>query len=240
MRYFIELQYKGTRYHGWQAQNNAKGIQNIIEEKLAIVLRQKTEIVGCGRTDTGVHARQYFAHFDFENPLPEGLIKSLNGLLPNDIAILKIESAQPEEHARFDARLRTYRYFIHTRKDAFLKDTSYLHIAPLNIEAMNLAGYILTQNTEFGAFCKAGGGNKTTRCAVSTAKWFVKGSTLYFEISADRFLRNMVRAIVGTMLEVGEGKITIDEFEAIVQSQDRTHAGSSAPAEGLFLWKVQY
>ncbi|MGB0404306.1 MAG: tRNA pseudouridine(38-40) synthase TruA [Salibacteraceae bacterium] len=242
MRYFIKLSYKGTCFHGWQRQNNAPSIQEEIERALSTILREDVSIVGCGRTDTGVHAHEYFAHFDFNKSIElKILVFKLNSFLVKDIAVQDIFPVNNRAHTRFDALQRSYRYFINYDKDPFNTDSSwYLYNTKLDVGKMNQAAQQLLNFKDFSAFEKIGSDNKTSICDVSFAKWLSDSNHIYFEIRADRFLRNMVRAIVGTLVEVGKGNMTEKEFIEVIKSGNRSKAGSSVPAQGLFLWSVHY
>lgn len=240
-RYFITLKFDGTRYHGWQVQPNGITVEGEIERALSTILRQEIDIVGAGRTDAGVHASMMVAHFDYEQQLPDQLQYKLNKLLPNDIAIDEIKKVGEDMHARFSATSRTYHYYIHTRKNPFLNNSSCLITYPLNIELMNEAASKLFDYTDFGAFCKSHTDVKTTLCTITQARWEQLEEGRYrFVISANRFLRNMVRAIVGTLIEVGRGKMTIDEFCGVIEGKSRCDAGESMPAQALFLTHVGY
>lgn len=242
MRYFLELSYLGTHFHGWQRQNNATSVQQVLEESLSLLLKEDIAIIGCGRTDKGVHAKQFFAHIDndIELEYPDKLGYKLNGLLSKDIAIHRTFSVHDDAHTRFDATSRSYEYHLNQRKNPFKQLTSYDFRQPLNVEAMNAAAVLLLETEEFGAFCKAGSENKTMFCNVTQAEWKVDGSDMVFHITADRFLRNMVRAVVGTLIEVGLGRITKEGFHEIIKSQNRNEAGPSAPAHGLYLTQIKY
>ena len=241
MRYFIELAYKGTHYHGWQNQPDAASVQETLEKALTVLLRTPIAIVGAGRTDAGVHAKQMFAHFDcevnFEIPV---LVHKLNSYLPKDIAIFNIHKVHDDAHARFDATKRTYEYHIHTFKNAFESDDSWYYGLPLNVEKMNEACTILFEYTDFECFSKVNTDVNTFNCKIYKAHWQENNGKLVFTISADRFLRNMVRAILGTMITIGLEKITMDDFKKIIESKDRNKAGFSVPAHGLYLTKVEY
>lgn len=241
LRYFIELAYKGTNYHGWQYQPDADSVQETINKALSLLLKTPIDIVGAGRTDTGVHARQMYAHFDFDTEIdtPQ-LIHKLNSFLPKDIVIFKIFKVDDEAHARFDAVKRTYEYHIHTMKDAFENDGSYQFQLPLDVAKMNEACKLLFNHTDFECFSKTHTDVHTFNCQVFEANWKQNGTKLVFTIAADRFLRNMVRAIVGTMINIGTGKITLSDFEKIIESKDRSQAGFSVPAQGLYLTKIEY
>jgi len=231
----------GTNYHGWQRQNNATSVQEDIENALKTLLKIETPVVGCGRTDAGVHAKKYFLHFDTDSELDlNKLVYNLNGILNKSISIHKAHVVDKDEHARFQATSRSYEYRIHQEKDPFLNGLSAEMKFDLDISKMNQAANYLLEAKEFGAFCKAGAQNHTDFCDVREALWKRDGTTLVFYITADRFLRNMVRAIVGTLIEVGMNKISIADFHEIVNSQDRTKAGVSVPAHGLYLTSITY
>lgn len=243
MRYFIELSYRGTNYHGWQLQPTGVSVQEVIEKALQTILRQRIGIIGSGRTDTGVHASQQFAHFDLEKSLANvgQLQHSLNSILPADIAIHRIFPVRPDDHARFTATSRYYQYQLIRRKNAFKSGLAYVFHPDLNVAAMNEAAERLRQYTDFESFSKVKTDVKTFRCAIAFAYWQQhENGDLTFHIKADRFLRGMVRAIVGTLLEVGQGRMTPDGFEAIIQANDRKQAGRAVPPEGLFLTEVEY
>jgi tRNA pseudouridine38-40 synthase len=241
-RYFLQLSYKGTRYFGWQRQPNAISVQEVMEKTLSTVLREDITVVGAGRTDTGVHASFYVLHFDvsFEIQDPEKLFYHLNRFLPDDIAIQKIKKVNNDFHARFSAASRTYKYYISTVKDPFTNETSYQFTVTLNINKMNEAAKTLFEYTDFTSFAKLHTDVKTNNCKIFQAEWEKQGDQLIFTIKADRFLRNMVRAIVGTLIEAGKGKITIDDFRKIIESKDRGSAGTSVPPQGLFLVDIGY
>lgn len=242
MRYFIYLSYDGTEYHGWQIQPDAISVQGEIQRCLSTILRRETLIVGAGRTDTGVHARYMAAHFDSDEQIDcQQLAFRLNRILPPDIAIHDIAQVRDDLHARFSATSRTYRYYIHTRKSPFNRKYSLETHYTLDFEKMNCAGEYLLSVTDFASFCKAGSDVKTTFCKVTTAKWVeMEPGCWYFEITADRFLRNMARAVVGTLVDVGRGRLTLDEFKQVVNSKKRTEARESMPARALFLENVTY
>ena len=241
MRYFIELAYKGTNYHGWQYQPGADSVQETLNKALSLLLKTEIEIVGAGRTDTGVHAKQMFAHFDYETEIdaPQ-LIHKLNSYLPKDIVVYNILNVPDESHARFDALKRTYEYHIHTTKDAFENEGSYQYQLPLDIDKMNQACQLLFKYNDFECFSKVNTDVRTFNCVIFEAHWQQDRNKLVFTIAADRFLRNMVRAIVGTMINIGTGKISLEDFEKIIESKDRSQAGFSAPAHGLYLTKIEY
>ena len=241
MRYFLELAYNGKNYFGWQIQPNQISVQEAIETRLSKILGQKISIVGAGRTDTGVHAKKMYAHFDYDGELKKDLVKHLNSFLPKDIAIYKIHSMDPEAHARFDATSRSYNYFISPQKNPFTFEGAWVFNRNLDLDKMNDAAQLLVMKGDFGSFAKLHTDVKTNICDVREAFWFVNESGQYvFQITADRFLRNMVRAIVGTLVEVGIGKITKDDLALIIANQNRSSAGASAPAQGLYLVDVQY
>ena len=241
MRYFIELAYKGTNYHGWQYQPGVVSVQETLNKALSLLLKTDIDIVGAGRTDTGVHAKQMFAHFDFETEIDsQQLVHKLNSFLPKDIAVFTILKVADEAHARFDATKRTYEYHIHTMKDVFENDGSYHFQLPLDIAKMNDACQILFRHSDFECFSKVNTDVRTFNCTIFEAHWKQNGNKLVFSIGADRFLRNMVRAIVGTMINIGTGKISLEDFEKIIDSKDRSQAGFSVPAHGLYLTQVNY
>ena len=241
MRYFFEIAYHGANYNGWQSQHNAVGVQTIVENVLAKMLRTSVKIIGSGRTDTGVHCEQQFFHTDlegaFDRPL---LIQRLNSFLPRDIAIRSIRPVRADASARYDAVGRTYRYEITRVKDPFLQGLSWYYFKVLEIENMNRAAALLVGEHDFECFSKVKTDVNHFICDVKKAVWVEKGDRLIFRISANRFLRGMVRAVVGTLLDVGTGKITHKEFVSILQSRDRKKAGANVPAHGLYLEKVEY
>ncbi len=243
MRFFITLSYDGTRYHGWQVQPNGPSVQEKLQWALSTILRQDIQVTGAGRTDAGVHARMMVAHFDVETMDFElqDLTYKLNRLLPQDIAIQMMEPVSDEMHARFSATSRTYHYYIHTVKDPFLRAYSCELHYPLDFQLMNEAAAILMTYEDFGAFCKAHADVKTTLCHITAAQWHqTSPSSWYFEITANRFLRNMVRAVVGTLIDVGRGRLSLDDFRKVVEGKRRTEAGESMPANALFLEEVKY
>ncbi|TNF42798.1 MAG: tRNA pseudouridine(38-40) synthase TruA [Bacteroidetes bacterium] len=241
-RYAIQLSYKGTRYFGWQRQSNEISVQEVLEKALSTILREEISVVGAGRTDTGVHASYYIAHFDSENEItdPFQLAFKLNRFLPDDIAIQKIRKVNNDFHARFSAISRTYKYYISTGKNPFTTDTSFQYTVPLNVDLMNEAAGILLEYTDFTSFAKLHTDVKTNNCKIYQAEWEKPGDQLIFTIKADRFLRNMVRAIVGTLIEVGKGKISAEDFVQIIERKDRGEAGTSVPPQGLFLVDIEY
>ncbi len=241
-RYFIQLSYRGTNFHGWQIQPNATTVQETLEKAFSLLLQEEIKITGCGRTDTGVHAKQFFAHFDC-NQISfqlDNLTYKLNALLPKDIAIQQIFLVNEEAHTRFDATERTYKYYISKVKSPFRYEESYFYPFPLNVTAMNTAASKLLDYEDFTSFSKLHTDVKTNNCTITEAYWEETDEQLIFTITADRFLRNMVRAIVGTLLEVGKGKCSVEQFCEIIEAKDRGKAGSSAPSEGLFLHRIVY
>ena len=255
MRYFIELSYDGTAYCGWQVQPNGESVQGTLQRALSLLLREEVTVTGAGRTDAGVHATMMVAHFDINAPLPtpparEGgekqtacdyLVYRLNGVLPHDIAIHRIYPVADDMHARFSACARTYYYYVHTRKSPFLRDRSWRLVSTPDFEAMNKAAATLMEYNDFTSFSKVNTDTKTNICHVTHAQWLQLSDYEWrFEITADRFLRNMVRAIVGTLLEVGRGQLSIDGFRQVIEKKDRCAAGDSVPARGLFLQDVKY
>jgi len=241
-RYFLQLSYKGSRYFGWQRQPNEISVQEVLEKALSTVLREDIAVVGAGRTDTGVHASFYVLHFDVSNEIqePEKLVYHLNRFLPGDIAVQNIKKVNNDFHARFSAASRTYKYFISTVKDPFNTETCYQFTIPLDVEKMNEAAKTLFEYTDFTSFAKLHTDVKTNNCKIFQAEWERNDNQLVFTIKADRFLRNMVRAIVGTLLEIGKGKITGDDFRSIIEMKNRGAAGTSAPPQGLFLVDIGY
>lgn len=236
----MELEYFGKAYHGWQRQPNALSVQEVIEQSLGTLLQQKTEIIGAGRTDSGVHARQIFAHFDAEAELDEAFIFRMNSLLPKDISAKGLYKVTPEAHARFDAISRSYEYHIVTRKDVFSVDTAYHIHNELDLEKMKKAAEVLFGYTNFKCFSRSRTDVFTYNCTIKRAEWEQQKDRLIFHISADRFLRNMVRAIVGTLLQIGQGKMEVEEMHRIIKSEDRSNAGASVPAQGLYLTRIIY
>jgi tRNA pseudouridine38-40 synthase len=247
-RFFIELAYDGSNYHGWQSQPNAIGVQEVLNRALSIILRDQIETLGCGRTDTGVHAKQFFAHFDAEKLMIDGIwqmdkgsfLRSLNSVLPHDIAVSNIFAVNAEAHARFDATLRSYEYHIHFNKDPFNNGYSWLLRDEPDLDLMNEAAKIIMGYTDFSCFSKSNTQVKTNNCKISKAEWVKTDNGIVFHISADRFLRNMVRAIVGTLIEVGKKEIEPADVHAIIRSKNRSKAGTSVPACGLYLTEVVY
>ncbi len=242
-RYFIQISYKGTNYHGWQIQPNAISVQEVLTKSFSTILREDIEITGAGRTDTGVHANFFIAHFDSKKTdlnLKKDFLYKINGILPKDISVQSVLKVTPEAHARFDATSRTYHYYIHLQKDPFLLESSWYYPFKIDLQLMNEASQLLLNFRDFTSFSKLHTDVKTNNCNVIEAFWTQENYNLKFTITADRFLRNMVRAIVGTLLEVGKGKITIQEFEKIIKTKNRSEAGLSVPAHGLFLANITY
>jgi len=241
MRYFIEFAYNGKNYCGWQYQPHSPSVQETLNKALSTLLRTPIDMVGAGRTDTGVHARQMYAHFDHDEiDDTVKLTQKLNSFLPDDIVVYRFIPLHNDAHARFDAVSRMYEYHIHTYKDAFVNESSWYQFHSLDITKMNEAAQLLFSYIDFKCFSKTHTDVRTFNCKIMKAQWEQHGAKLVFTISADRFLRNMVRAIVGTLVKVGLGKITVDDFKIIIESRDRGEAGFSVPAHGLYLTKVIY
>lgn len=242
-RYFIFFSYDGTNYHGWQIQPNANSVQQELQHALSLLLRKDMEVVGAGRTDTGVHARQMAAHFDWDGDDIDcdQTVYRLNRILPKDIAVTGMRQVPQEMHARFSATSRTYHYYIHTKKNPFERHYSLQMNYVLDFDKMNEAAQLFLTHEDYAAFCKAGGDNKTTICHVTEARWVqTSPTTWYFVITANRFLRNMVRAVVGTLIDVGRGKISMEQFIDILHNGTRSDAGESMPGNALFLEAVDY
>jgi len=241
-RYFIYCSYRGTAYHGWQIQPNGISVQEVLSKALSTILRTEIEITGAGRTDTGVHAKLMVAHFDFEGILPhaEHFTAKLNSLLPCDIAVSEIREVQQDAHARFDAVSRKYEYHVVTTKNVFKNGFAARLNENMNFELMNQAAAVLKEYKDFTSFSKLHTDVKTNNCVITVAEWTQKDDEWIFTIEADRFLRNMVRAIVGTLFEVGRGKMSIAEFRSVIVAQDRCKAGVSVPANGLYLVDIRY
>jgi tRNA pseudouridine38-40 synthase len=236
----IELAYNGFAYHGWQMQKKSISVQQVVEEVLSTLFAHKVATVGCGRTDTGVHASQYFLHFDTRNKIPENFLFRVNQMLPKDIVVYDIFEVRPDFNARFDAISRSYRYKCVLEKDPFnIHTVLHLYRNP-DVERMNEAAKLLLEARDFASFCKSGGQNKTTICDVKEAYWIAEVRKIEFVITADRFLRNMVRAVVGTLLDVGYGKTDIAGFAEIMKQKNRSSAGKSVAARGLYLEQVRY
>jgi tRNA pseudouridine38-40 synthase len=241
-RFFIYFSYKGTAYHGWQIQPNGISVQEVLTKALCTILRTEFEIVGAGRTDTGVHAKLMVAHFDLENDLEldAQFVTKLNSFLPNDIAVFKIVEVQPDAHARFDAISRRYEYHIVTNKDVFKTGLAVREFNQLDYKTMNEAAKTLMEYCDFTSFSKLHTDVKTNNCIIHLAEWKQQENEWVFTIEADRFLRNMVRAIVGTLFEVGRGKMTLEEFKNVIETKNRCKAGTSVPAHGLYLVDIKY
>ena len=252
MRYFIQLSYDGTGYHGWQVQPNGVSVQEVLQKALSTLLRQPTEVTGAGRTDAGVHASMMVAHFDWpaahegeggeEAPLDcTQLTYKLNRLLPPDVAVQAVRPVGPEMHARFSATRRTYHYYIHTRKDPFLRGYSWQVNVPLDFALMNEAAQVLLEYSDFTSFSKTGTDVKTNICQLTEARWEqLKPGEWRFTVSANRFLRNMVRAIVGTLVEVGRHRMTISQMRHAIEAKARQRAGESVPGHALYLTNIEY
>ncbi len=242
-RYFIELSYKGTNFNGWQIQPDSPSIQQELQEALSKLLREDVLVVGAGRTDTGVHASFYIAHFDTQTqalPSDPKFVYHLNAILDKDIAVRKIYEVEDTLHARFSAKSREYKYYISTQKNPFTRESTYTYTLPLDIERMQQAANLLLQTTDFTSFAKLHADTKTNICHLTEAQFSEQDNMIVFTIVADRFLRNMVRAIVGTLLEVGRLKMTVEEFKEVIETKNRSAAGSSAAAQGLFLTDIKY
>jgi len=242
LRYLLELSYNGTNYHGWQIQSNSITVQEVIEKALSVILNQKTQVVGAGRTDAGVHAAYFCLHFDYSNSIDDqkGFIYKLNSYLRSDIYVINILKVSDDFHARFDALTRTYQYKLTTTKNPFLKDQAYYVRKNLDFSKMNLAALKLFNYTNFKCFSKSNTDVKTYNCTIKKAVWVFRDNCWFFEISANRFLRNMVRAIVGTLIEIGEGKKEVEYLDYVIKNQKRELAGCSVPAHGLYLVNILY
>jgi tRNA pseudouridine38-40 synthase len=241
LRYFIELSYNGKKYHGWQIQPDVISVQEKLNLAVSTILQQKIEVVGAGRTDTGVHAMKMFAHFNVDKVLNGDVVFKLNSILPNDITVYKVFLVDEEKHARFNALSRSYEYRVWMGRNPFLLDFSWqIHSQELNLSKMNQASSLLLEYTDFQTFSKVKTDVYTFNCDVTAAYWKQEGNQLIFYISANRFLRNMVRAIVGTLVDVGLGKISVADFRDIIESKNRGKAGLSVPAKGLFLTNIKY
>lgn len=242
MRYFITFSYDGTAYHGWQIQPHSVSVQEELQKALSTLLRKPMEVVGAGRTDTGVHARKMIAHFDSDDELEcSQLVYKLNKLLPRDIAVQQVERVEEDMHARFSAKSRTYHYYVHLDKDPFLRSYSWQVYGNPDFELMNQAAVVLMEYTDFTSFSKVNTDTKTNDCTITEAHWDRVGEGQWrFTITANRFLRNMVRAIVGTLMEVGRGRMTIEQLRNVVDAKDRCRAGDSVPGNALFLVDVKY
>jgi tRNA pseudouridine38-40 synthase len=242
-RYFIFISFKGTSYHGWQVQPNSLTVQKILDEALSLILGEEISTTGAGRTDTGVHALVFCAHFDSLNSdltSDKNLVFKINRFLPHDISVKGIRKVLPDSNARFSAISRTYKYFISQAKDPFNYHSCWFLHGDLDISSMNRASTLLLNHSDFTSFSRLHSGSKTNICKINYAGWERSGSMLIFTIKADRFLRNMVRAVVGTLVETGRGRITPEEFEKIIEFKNRSSAEMSAPAKGLFLADIEY
>ena len=241
MRYFIELSYHGKKYHGWQIQPDVMSVQEKLNSAVSTVLQEEIQVVGAGRTDTGVHASQMFAHFDTRKNLDHKIVFKLNSILPNDISVAQVFLVEDDKHVRFDAISRSYEYKIWLGRNPFLLDFSWqIHSQRPDLNAMNKAAALLLEYEDFQCFSKVKTEVYTFNCNVTQAFWEQKDNELTFYISANRFLRNMVRAIVGTLMDVGLGKISKEDFRKIIESKNRSNAGLSVPAKGLFLTQIKY
>ncbi|MCX7955329.1 MAG: tRNA pseudouridine(38-40) synthase TruA [Bacteroidales bacterium] len=241
MRYFLDISFDGTNYYGWQIQKNQISVQEVLNEKISLLLRETINLVGCGRTDTGVHARQFFAHFDVNNEIDKiNFKKKINSFLPEDISVNNIYSVVPNAHARYSAIMRTYRYYISLLKDPFIRKYSFYYRYNVNIELLKIGSSIIKNTKDFTAFTKTQGGQKHCLCEIYECTWTQKNNVLIFTITANRFTRNMVRSIVGTLLEFQRGKFDADYLKKIIDSKDRKMASHSVPPYGLFLEEVKY
>jgi tRNA pseudouridine38-40 synthase len=243
-RYFVRLSFNGTNFHGWQVQHHARTVQKVLNEAFTLLLREEIHLTGCGRTDTGVHAREYFAHFECGQILPEpdraNLVFKLNSYLDEDVSLHYILPVGPRDHARFSALSRTYRYYITSQKDPFRVNRAHYIYGKTDMDLMNRGAEFLQSLTDFTSFSKLGGGSSTNICQVMHARWDPIPSGLVFTITANRFLRNMVRAVVGTLLDLGTSRITLEDLHEIAASRNRSNAGDSVPACGLYLERIEY
>jgi tRNA pseudouridine38-40 synthase len=242
-RYFIKLSFLGTNYHGWQTQENATSVQSVLCDALSVIVRERIEITGAGRTDTGVHAREFYAHFDthyLDEKQRKELVFHLNGYLPFDIAVQEIIPVKAGSHARFSALSRTYQYIIAQAKDPFLSGFAFYYTVPLDIQKMNDGAAIIKSCMDFTSFTKLPAESKTNICLITDINWEKKGDLLLFNITANRFLRNMVRAIVGTLIDLGRGKSSLNDLVGIIETKNRSAAGASVPANGLYLSSIKY
>lgn len=242
MRYFITFSYDGTAYHGWQIQPHSVTVQEELQKALSTLMRKPMEVVGAGRTDTGVHARKMIAHFDHDEVLDcHQLVYKLNKLLPRDIAVQHVEPVADDMHARFSAKSRTYHYYVHLDKNPFLRSYSWQVYGNPDFELMNRAARVLMEYKDFTSFSKVNTDTKTNDCTITEARWDRVGEDQWrFTVTANRFLRNMVRAIVGTLMEVGRGRMTIEQLRSVIEAKDRCRAGDSVPGNALFLVEVLY
>ncbi|MGZ3862852.1 MAG: tRNA pseudouridine(38-40) synthase TruA [Bacteroidia bacterium] len=244
-RYFIQLAYKGTLYHGWQVQKNTvRTVQQVMQEKLSLLLHEKIELYGCGRTDTGVHAQDFYASFDSEkddlHDEKYHWLYKMNRCLPDDISVYAIIPVTAEANARFSAVARTYKYYIHQVPNPFLVDTSWHLYGDLDLDLMNRAAQKIRETKDFGSFVKSNNNHNNYICRIHEAVWAKEGNNLIFTVRANRFLRNMVRALVGTMVDIGSGKTKLEDLDEIINSSNRSQAGTSVPARGLHLVKIEY
>lgn len=241
-RYFIEMAYNGSGFHGWQIQPNAISVQEVMNDALNKALRQPVNVVGCGRTDTGVHASYFVAHFDSETEIdnPQQVVFKLNRIVGKYITIYSMQQVDEQTHSRFHAISRTYHYYLQSERNPFLNDFSYKPFFKVDIQLMNQAAALLFEYVDFTSFSKLHTDTKTNNCTIMQAEWKQRDGGAVFIVKADRFLRNMVRAIVGTLLEVGRGKMSLQQFREVIESKDRSEAGTSVPAQALFLVDVQY
>lgn len=242
MRYFITFSYDGTAYHGWQIQPHSVTVQEELQKALSTLMRKPMEVVGAGRTDTGVHARKMIAHFDHDEVVdcPQ-LVYKLNKLLPRDIAVHHVEPVADDMHARFSAKSRTYHYYVHLDKNPFLRSYSWQVYGNPDFELMNRAARVLMEYKDFTSFSKVNTDTKTNDCTITEARWDRVGEDQWrFTVTANRFLRNMVRAIVGTLMEVGRRRMTIEQLRSVIEAKDRCRAGDSVPGNALFLVEVLY
>lgn len=241
MRYFLEISYNGAQYNGWQTQPNGTAVQEVIDKCLSMITRQEVHCLGCGRTDTGVHASQFFLHFDADEQLPEDFVRRMNAITPPDIAIHRLIPVHPEAHARYDATSRSYEYVFCGYKDVFRQElVFYKPFFQLDVALMQQACEILLQFDDFPSFCKSKSGAKTTIVHLTEAKWEQRGDDLVFKISGNRFLRGMVRLVVGAMIQIGTGRMTLEAFETGIREKKRFRLALSAPAHGLYLCRVVY
>lgn len=239
-RYFLEVSYRGAAYSGFQSQENANTIQQEVEQAFRTLQRESVTLTGSSRTDAGVHALQNFFHFDFENDLHPQFIYKVNAILPSDIVVKSVRSVDPEAHCRFDASSRTYEYFIYRGKDPFLEDRAWYFPYTIDLPALQQAARAITEYQDFTSFSKRNTQVKTFDCIIMESGWSQRSDCLVYRIKANRFLRGMVRAMVATMLQVGRGTLTLDQFKAIIVAKDCTRASFAAPAHGLFLVEVSY
>ncbi len=241
MRYIIRLAYKGTHYHGWQKQHNARTVQSVLDEKLSLLMGENIETLGCGRTDKGVHAKDFYAHFDTTKSVDcNHIVYKLNHILPNDIVVYAVQEVEGTFNARFDATSRTYEYWITQQQNPFLIEQAWYQYGKLDIDKMNEASAMLIGKKDFESFSKVHTQVNNFICDIMYARWEFADDKLVFTIQANRFLRNMVRAIVGTLIEVGKGRLTLQDVQDILDSKNRCEAGQSVPAHGLFLTKIEY